>query len=526
MSGPYCCCSLGPPCRLAACAPVLERFLLGKLDLAAWQALSQTCRVFHALSLTEQVDSSLRTLVQVPVQYLPPAAAPLPHALVLKATRAQAELPHLANQDQLRAELRAEASFTAAVRSGQTPAVAKRACFSDGSLGGEARCLDYSYSQLSPAGNAAVLAWTDASQRSGTVLAHEQTGEDTWLVPETGASTGPAGRWSIPALSFSSRGRWLGNLSHATGGVRAQLYDIAERHWRSELLIDPNYAFVKRQPTVFTECERMAAATYATADAALQPVYVLAVWGCSQRFVLQLPLLGQTHACGWPPGSTSLLIWGDCHLARVDLDINALPSSEPLQLRWVPVPTQLLADTTVCLAFSPCTPVAVTVHCKESAGPAGTVVELALHSTADLRQLGSVSFAVPALPDKTQGELCASVAASAHVAASFDAAPATAVATHVYAVSSSGVLERRLFGMKSMAMPCFSPGDGKFLAGSLQRWRVVVLDARSGSPLATWPGVPSRRVLTALSWAGRRLHVMAGERVDEEQNLVFACLQF
>ena len=305
------------------------------------------------------------------------------------------------------------------MRSGQTPAVAKRACFSDGSLGEEEGWLVASATQLSPSGNAAALAWTDADERTGVVLAHAQPGQDAWLVPESDITGSPDGCCSTAALSWSPSGRWLGNLRHAPGGVQTQLCDVAQRSWLPRLHVTAQNARVLRQSVAFTDCECLAAAKYTCTDAASNLISCPVIWG----FSLALPPLGKSHAWGWLPGSTSLLIWCDCRLARFDLNVDARPSSQQLQLQWVPQPTELLPGTDVCLTFLPRSQMAATMHCTRAAGSAATHVELALHSAADLSTLSSVIITVSACPS-SRGKLCASVAASAHaVAASFCSIP-------------------------------------------------------------------------------------------------------
>ena len=450
--------------RPTALAPVIERHVLGKLDLAAWQALSQTCRRFRSLSQTTQAGSCLSALAQVAAQSLAPAVPE--SGAWLTAPCLQAQLPTLCSEGQLRGELDGVAASVAAVRRG-TPTVAREVVFWPSEVQGLGKLVP-GYSLLSPSGDAAAVAWEREDESEGGVLmAHASGAANAWLVIKDLAAAVPLGANGDAAKAFSPSNRWLGSLHCSEEhGVWAMLYDIQQREWLHAVQVSREDAVVKCDPVSFTDCESMAAAVYLTYTRELETVYTIAVWGCGQPWVQVLPSLGKSHAWGWLPGTTSLLVWSDCRLARVDLYPAQLAPGRLLQPVWAQLPAQVLAGSFARLGFLPGAAVAASLHCRESTQTGRAGMELALHCTVRLKTLSRARFTLSLLGEASVFTACALVTASARAVAATFLSPHNTI---VFSVVEGRLLGKRLFSVLGMSSAAFHV-SGTLITGCVAAW--------------------------------------------------------
>ena len=370
-------------------------------------------------------------------------------------------------------------------------------------------CSCYCVATQPPDGRAAGL----CRQRPGQWYVSRSTGTARWL-------DGTLGK------GWSASGDKLASL-HALGrqaSLKGQMFDLrGGRRWQPEAVVEPAgrrsvQCFGSAQSSA---CETLAAAAYLAAPKAGKPEYFVAVFSAKGERARIGPFSGphHQHVFAWLPNSPTLVVWHSGSLALFELGPSTSAPARTLKSERVQAREMCMPGSHLRLAVLPGGQAIVTLHCTSSLTHSAStnrgqaVYELALYSSADLRQLSHKSLG-SAVPYGYLGQyLPSSLQASQRaVAAAFEEA-----GTSVYRIDQACSVQRRLYEVKHLQHPAFDV-SGRLLAGSVHN-KLVVLDALTGTsfvrlaPADWFPGLMDAMLQPlSIAWDAQhrpQLHVVA-----------------
>ena len=391
-----------------------------------------------------------------------------------------------ASPEQVERELRDLARLHTGLRRGQA-SVLHQAQLDSAALDRQ-RASDHHQPELctlAPSGAAAACLVRDCSSSdeegddpaSTIYVARHKPGTGDWL----SAISKPAGPFVFTALASGWGERFFGVLSRRPHEAQlcARVYDSQQGCWGRDLLIKARGEPSDSQPVRFCEGDHLAAGLAYGLSA--PGVAGLVIWGVQQRSV---HIARGRHMCTvrWLPGTASLLVMGSSCLARLDVDVAALPAEQELELQWVDVPA---ADDGAILCLVPGAASVVLVQSSRgSAGPAN--VTLSAFDTSDMvtRAVWSREVGPPAGNGHhtwdLQGRHSAVCCSRTRIAFCLNQ---WGCELHVLA---NGILGKRLLWAEGLDDISFSK-CGYALCGIRQLkdvCEVVVIEARSGVTLA------------------------------------------